>query len=216
MLTSNTCFLAVALLAFIVNAIAETLTSSNLQVQADGSLSSSLLRREHLEITAGPTEELNSKVADVKASNEEVVVAETIAEPSSDTLEASRDDDVHSEAASVNLTTAQTEKSIRSVNHGGELEIEVASQANSTFYYTLVEQSKRCKKNTDGYKINVGNYQTEACFKYVLNEQSCGRYFHYGAADGVCDCLPPAVVCAREDASYYNVYWIQKAGPQAL
>lgn len=227
MLTASTCFWVVAFLAGVVNSIAETLAAdqaaaSGLQVQADGTLSSSLLRREQPERAAALSEELNSNMGDVKTSNEEVVDAET----SSVNFEASRDDEASkdeataSATASVNVTssdiTAWTAKSIGSANHRQELETEAASQANTTFYYTLVEKSKRCKKNTEGYKTNVGNYQTEACFNYVVNDKSCGRYFHYGTVDGVCDCVPAADACTREDANYYNVYWIQKMGPEAL
>eukprot|EP00930_Biecheleria_cincta_P092505 TRINITY_DN82457_c0_g1_i1.p1 TRINITY_DN82457_c0_g1~~TRINITY_DN82457_c0_g1_i1.p1 ORF type:complete len:236 (+),score=56.01 TRINITY_DN82457_c0_g1_i1:93-800(+) len=235
MLMSSTFFQAAALLAVIVHTSAETLAAGQaggLQVQADGTLSSSLLRREQPETKAAVSGDPNTDADDVKTSSRE----EDNAERSNDNLEASHDDvhteasddDVHTEpskdaatasaAASENLTSgsanALAEKSISSARHRQALE---ATTTTTTFYYTLFEAGKKCMTKAAGYKTNVGNYQTEACFRYVLKDPTCGRYFHYGAADGVCDCIPAAeTACNREDASYYNVYWIQKGGPEVL
>lgn len=246
MLMSRTRFPAVALLAAIVHTTAETLTADRavaggLQVQADGTLSSSLLRREQPETKAASAGELSTDEDDTEAPNGEEVNSKPskddsdVAEASHADVdtEASKDEATASSAASENVTsesaTALAEKSISSARH--QLVLEADSQATTTtttFYYTLFEAGKKCvTKATErrqgtsmqsaGYKTNVGNYQTEACFQYVLKDPTCGRYFHYGTVDGVCDCIPAAETsCNRADATYYNVYWIQKGGPEVL
>lgn len=229
---SRTCFLAAVLLAVIVQTTGETLAADQamvggLQVQADGTLSSSLLRREQPETKAAPSGELSTDEDDTKAPNGEEVNAETSkdnweASPADVETEASKDEAAASSAASENVTsesaTALAEKSIRSAKHRLVLEAESqATTTTTTFYYTLFEAGKKCMTKAAGYKTNVGNYQTEACFQYILKDPTCGRYFHYGSVDGVCDCIPAAETsCNRADASYYNVYWIQKGGPEVL
>lgn len=250
MVMSRTCFLAVALLEVIVHTTAttaETLTAhpavaGGLQVQADGTLSSSLLRREQPETKAALSGELTTDEDDTKAPIGEEVNAKTSMEhlevsPADVGTDASKDEATASSAASGNVTsesaTALAEKSISSAKHGVVLEARAeadlqATTTTTTFYYTLFEAGKKCvttatarsqgtSVQSASYKTNVGNYQAEACFQYVLKDPTCGRYFHYGTVDGVCDCIPAAETsCNRADATYYNVYWIQKGGPEVL
>ncbi|CAE7490841.1 MDN1 [Symbiodinium necroappetens] len=87
----------------------------------------------------------------------------------------------------------------------------------TTYYFTLVASNKYCANANSGYKTNVGNYQTKACFEYVLNEASCGKFFDFGVVDGACDCVPKVETnCNQADADNYHVYLIQKGGPEAL
>ncbi|CAE7381033.1 dnaJ, partial [Symbiodinium sp. CCMP2592] len=85
----------------------------------------------------------------------------------------------------------------------------------TTYYFTLVASNKYCANANSGYKTNVGNYQTKACFEYVLNEASCGKFFDFGVVDGACDCVPKVETnCNQADADNYHVYLIQKGGPR--
>eukprot|EP00913_Durusdinium_trenchii_P013602 g12772.t1 len=112
----------------------------------------------------------------------------------------------------------------------------------TTFYFTLVSSNKYCANANAGYKKNVGNYQTKACFeslgsktrvdllqelrlahsivyflRYVLADESCGNYFDFGVVDGACDCVPKSQTdCKEADAENYHVYLVQKGGPEAL
>lgn len=87
----------------------------------------------------------------------------------------------------------------------------------TTFYFTLVSSNKYCANANAGYKKNVGNYQTKACFEYVLADESCGNYFDFGVVDGACDCVPKSQTdCKEADAENYHVYLVQKGGPEAL
>mmetsp|Transcript_9672 Transcript_9672/g.17398 ORF Transcript_9672/g.17398 Transcript_9672/m.17398 type:complete len:150 (+) Transcript_9672:98-547(+) len=85
----------------------------------------------------------------------------------------------------------------------------------STLYYTLFATDQACRTGTQSQKTNVGNYQTEACYQYVLDNPSCGKYFHFGLTDGYCECIGSAdTTCNLQSRPEYHVFWIQKGGPE--
>ena len=42
--------------------------------------------------------------------------------------------------------------------------------------------------------------------RYVLADESCGKYFDFGVVDGACDCVPTGQTeCTQADAENYHV-----------
>eukprot|EP00437_Effrenium_voratum_P021056 CAMPEP_0181454058 /NCGR_PEP_ID=MMETSP1110-20121109/30042_1 /TAXON_ID=174948 /ORGANISM="Symbiodinium sp., Strain CCMP421" /LENGTH=398 /DNA_ID=CAMNT_0023578391 /DNA_START=86 /DNA_END=1282 /DNA_ORIENTATION=- len=132
----------------------------------------------------------------------------------------------HASAKKSKGSSNQAQKGKPAVHHHSQKSASLVSEAElqaagttltTTYYFTLVSSNKFCANANSGYKKNVGNYQTKACFEYVLNDASCGKYFDFGVVDGACDCVPKEQTnCKEADAENYHVYLVQKGGPEAL